>query len=1017
METLETPENITATFTNKAFTSFIETQFPVKKVSLESYKERKSGGSQTLTGLGKWWGRKPLVLVRATILGLLMPASDDPVKDREIFLKIMTMDDEGLLQRKNKRLNIAQLYELATARERIKYFTNEGSLQWKTEIEKEYRIKFENKIFLDRLSYEEQLTYCQRPEQIPGPSDESWKEINKHLGTSATTLQELVEQLGVMQFGHRPRVGDAFCGGGSIPFEAARMGCDAYGSDLNPAACLLTWAALNIIGGGEEVQQQVRKAQQEAFDKADAQITEWGIEHNEQGWRADAYLYCIEMKSPATGYWVPLAPSWVISEKYNVCAVLKPDHGNKRYDIEIITGADKAAMEKAKQGTVSESKLICPENTKDRFPIATLRGKDGLRLWENNDIIPRPGDAIQERLYCIRYVETYFELKDDKKIKTLTKAEAEKLKNFDELIDNGKLKQKSRRHYIAPTVSDLQREDKIYKLLKERLSDWQEKGFIPSRKILSGVETDRLFRERGWTHWHHLFNPRQLLINGCFLMQITEKESSINKLVAAGLSIGAAADNLSRLCGWNPHSSKGPGSSRNVFFNQALNTQFNYSCRSLKGLTGFYFTTFENNGNSFKGNTETFDARAVSRVNDLWITDPPYADAVNYHELGDFFVSWHEKIIKKAFPIWYTDSKPALALKGTGSSFNQSMVECYTRLNNNMPDNGAQVVMFTHQDSGVWADLALILWACGLQVTAAWTIQTETESGGIKKGNYVQGTVIMVLRKQKSEEISFLSDIHPDVANEVKRQLDAMRDLDVQLEQSIGTEAAQKLPAETFDDADYQLAAYAAALRVITSYKKIEDIDVQRELARERKKGEENELQKVIDAAVKIAMDYLIPRGIDGNVWRSLTAEERFYLKGLEIQEHGEYRSGVYQEMARGFNIREYRNLLHNDKANITRLKSASEYGNKELGGEGFGNSLLRQVLFAIRETTKKENPLEGRNWLYTELEDYWGNRQKILQLIRYIISKTQTLPDWQKDNNAALLLAGFVENDSGGSI
>ncbi len=75
---------------------FIERQFPVARVSMESYKERKANYSQTLTGLGKWWGRKPLVLVRATILGLLMPASDDPVKDREIFLKLMTTDDEGL---------------------------------------------------------------------------------------------------------------------------------------------------------------------------------------------------------------------------------------------------------------------------------------------------------------------------------------------------------------------------------------------------------------------------------------------------------------------------------------------------------------------------------------------------------------------------------------------------------------------------------------------------------------------------------------------------------------------------------------------------------------------------------------------------------------------------------------------------------------------------------------------------------------------------------------------------------
>src|SRR5205085_12380697 len=86
--------------TTVATTSFIETQFPVSKLSKESYKERKAGAGQTLTGLGKWWGRKPLVLVRAAILGLLLPATDDPATDRETFLALMTMDDDGLLRRR-----------------------------------------------------------------------------------------------------------------------------------------------------------------------------------------------------------------------------------------------------------------------------------------------------------------------------------------------------------------------------------------------------------------------------------------------------------------------------------------------------------------------------------------------------------------------------------------------------------------------------------------------------------------------------------------------------------------------------------------------------------------------------------------------------------------------------------------------------------------------------------------------------------------------------------------------------
>ncbi len=96
----------TATLTDTE--SFIEAQFPVSKVSKESYKERKANHSQTLTGLGKWWGRKPLVMIRAAIIGLLMPPSENPKRDREIFLKIMTMDEDGLWKRMREADGISE---------------------------------------------------------------------------------------------------------------------------------------------------------------------------------------------------------------------------------------------------------------------------------------------------------------------------------------------------------------------------------------------------------------------------------------------------------------------------------------------------------------------------------------------------------------------------------------------------------------------------------------------------------------------------------------------------------------------------------------------------------------------------------------------------------------------------------------------------------------------------------------------------------------------------------------------
>ena len=876
------------------------------------------------------------------------------------------------------------------------------------------------------MGYDEQLTYCDRPEQIEGPSPEAWAAINAHCGTTASSLPEWVQQMGQKQFGHTPRVGDAFCGGGSIPFEAARIGCEAYGSDLNPVAALLTWASLHIIGGGEAVQKQVRAAQEAAFAAADRQITEWGIEHNEQGQRADAYLYCIEARSPATGYWVPLAPSWVISEKHKVCAVLKPDPAQQRYDIEIVTGADPETFQQAQQGTVRDSRLVCPETGQD-YSISSLRGDKtiagetvyGLRLWENDDLVPRPDDTFQERLYCIRYVDVSYHISQDA-YPAFTPAEQQQLgikpeqpfctpdreavaqlPGYLDHIEAGHIEVRyGDRSYVAPNAADLAREQRVLDLLRARFADWQANGFIPASKIPPGDKTEEPIRTRGWTHWHHLFNPRQLLVLG-FLGEISNDFKTESWAIIRS-SLNQITDNYCRLCGWNSHASIGPGSPNHVFTNQALNPQVIMGCRGFIGLDAYF-----NHGEKMdfyqtkKGSVSTIDARKINVENNFWITDPPYADAVNYHEISGFFLAWYEKHLPRLFPDWYADSRAALAVKGKGGDFNRSMVEVYRNLAAHMPDAGAQVVMFTHQDARVWADLALILWASGLRVTAAWTIQTETDAAGIKKGNYVQGTVVMVLRKQLGTEVGFLTDIQVDIEAGVKEQIDFMRALD----QGENT---------NFGDADYQLAAYAAALRELTRYQRIGEIDVEYELSKERRSSDKSELEKLIDDAVRVAMDYLVPRGMDERLWRQLGAEERFYLKGLEIEQGGEYRSGVYTEMARGFGLHEYKDLIKTSKANETRLKTASEFRNRQLGDTGFEGSLTRQVLFAIHDTARHDlDPSQGRNYLYQEAKPYWDNRPRLMQLLDYILDKCRHLAHWQADLEAARLLRGHLENDT----
>ena len=91
-------------------------------MSKESYAERRANQSQTITGTGKWWGRKPLVLCRATILAILLPATENRQKDREVFLRLMTMDDDGMLRRKSANIHPQELFRRLPPSERDRYF-------------------------------------------------------------------------------------------------------------------------------------------------------------------------------------------------------------------------------------------------------------------------------------------------------------------------------------------------------------------------------------------------------------------------------------------------------------------------------------------------------------------------------------------------------------------------------------------------------------------------------------------------------------------------------------------------------------------------------------------------------------------------------------------------------------------------------------------------------------------------------------------------------------------------------
>ena len=541
---------------------------------------------------------------------------------------------------------------------------------------------------------------------------------------------------------------------------------------------------------------------------------------------------------------------------------------------------------------------------------------------------------------------------------------------------------------------DLDREARVLALLRERFGEWQARGYVPSRKIAAGAKTDEPIRTRGWTYWHHLFTPRQLLVHGKLAEVSAASASPVECKVACLLGTGRVADWDSRLSRW--WADRAGEKVIQTFSNQALNTLVSFGGRGVGTLADSWFLPRRDARIAESAVAQAADVRSAAHCADVWITDPPYADAINYHELSEFFLAWYESRISEIFPAWYADSKRALAVQGGGADFRRSMVDSYRNLTAHMPENGLQVVMFTHQDASIWADLTLILWAAGLRVTAAWTVGTETPFG-VKEGNYVQGTVLMVLRKQTSTETAFLHEVVPDVEIEVERQITSMLQLDDR-------------DHPNFTDADYQLAAYAAALRVLTQYASIEDLDVAQQLARERSAGEANPVEAIIEDAVRTASNFLVPPGLPDHLWRGLSPEEKLYLKGLEVEGHGEFRAGVYQEFARGFGVRDYRFLLRTGKANETRLKTASEFRRRDLGETPFGRSVVRHALYAVWRAAEDGEVAGSLTWLRTELDDYWSRKESLAVVLRHLA--TVAIDHWREDASAARLVAGAVEND-----
>ncbi|ENO98207.1 DNA methylase containing a Zn-ribbon [Thauera phenylacetica B4P] len=309
------------------------------------------------------------------------------------------------------------------------------------------------------------------------------------------------------------------------------------------------------------------------------------------------------------------------------------------------------------------------------------------------------------------------------------------------------------------------------------------------------------------------------------------------------------------------------------------------------------------------------------------------------------------------------------------------MVAAYKGMAEHMPDNGMQCVMFTHQDTAVWGDLIGIFWAAGLQVVAAWYIATETTSE-LKKGGYVQGTVILMLKKRAAgERTGFKQRLLPAVRQEVARQIETM----MHLNDTVAAHHGEPV----WGDSDLQMAGYAAALKVLTAYTRIGDEDVTTFALRPRARGEVTVVDEIVQQAAETASSLLVPEGLTADAWGRLTGIERFVLRMMDMETAGASKLDNYQNFAKAFRVTDYSRVMGDMRPNNARLKRISEYASRDLtDATEIGVTRLGQLIIALQQLLKDTEAQVIVEQLRAEMVDFLEVRSLLVDMLAFIERK-----------------------------
>ena len=549
-----------------------------------------------------------------------------------------------------------------------------------------------------------------------------------------------------------PLVVDPFAGGGSIPLEALRLGCEAFASDLNPVACLILKVMLeDIPRHGPGLAEELRKVGGEIKAAAEKELADL-YPKDPDGATPIAYLWArtVRCEAPNCGAEIPLMRSFWLCKKAKRKRALryrveKPKGVPPHVEFEVF---EPKADKEVSGGTVTRARATClccgavlpPERV--RAQLAAQRG--------GADVV---FDAEGQRTGGARMTAVV-------------------------TLQPGQIG----RHYRLPTDADYAAVHKAQKRVAQILEEWErdeKQGLCPvPDEPLPPIGTLGFRVQRyGMLQWGDLFTARQKVALVMLSRLVSTHDCSPDVRLLLALSVSRFADIANCLCQWENTKHQ----VRHLFSRQAIPLVWDFGEASFfGGQAGDYSTTLGTmvrvaerfSGSLAQGQVQPADATQHPLPDEtvgVWFTDPPYYDSIPYSDLSDFFLVWLKRALP-GHPLLCDPSDPDNPLSPKAREavqdetkkcngrvkdrefFEDTMGDAFAEGRRVLSEDGIGSVVFAHKTTEGWEALLSGIIRGGWTITGSWPIATEMGSRLRARDSAALATSVHLICRPRSED-------------------------------------------------------------------------------------------------------------------------------------------------------------------------------------------------------------------------------------------------------------------------